>query len=82
MSEEPAALRTRSTRPKLPGLSDRLRVVRLEGEEDVDPLLVAFLRAQEAAAEAEAAVRLANKVGVQQSHITTGGGTRDDSQVA
>lgn len=57
-----AALRTRSTRPKLPGLSDRLRVVRLEGDEDVDPLLVAFLRAQEAAAEAEAAIRLANKV--------------------
>ncbi|MEW5311496.1 MAG: hypothetical protein WDW38_003206 [Sanguina aurantia] len=62
MGDEPAALRTRSTRPKLPGLSDRLRVVRLEGDEDVDPLLVAFLRAQEAAAEAEAAVRLANKV--------------------
>ncbi|MEW5303997.1 MAG: hypothetical protein WDW36_006640 [Sanguina aurantia] len=61
MGDEPAALRTRSTRPKLPGLSDRLRVVRLEGDEDVDPLLVAFLRAQEAAAEAEAAVRLANK---------------------
>lgn len=62
MSEASAALRTRSTRPKIPSFTDRLLLVRLEDEANLDPSLVAYLRAQEAAAEAEAVTRLLNKV--------------------
>lgn len=62
MGEDSAALRTRSTKPKLPSFTDRLLVVRLEDEANLDPSLVAYLRAQEAAAEAEAATRHLKKV--------------------